>query len=202
MLRGSPIRGGALASLALAVTTACTSSFGGADGAGSSPLPRGHPAVVSLENARFRPPRVIALVSSDHPGVARDDAALRRAGFKKCDSQAMDALLDRLDAQGFLQGAMPVPRLAPLDASLQLSRLTVTVDDRVLQYLVPRHPPADIAARFNAMAHSVSELFNAVVDLRASRSDEGGEQFLELQQRLLEANAEKLRNAAKPEAAK
>ena len=180
----------ALALLAPVVAGACAGHSdlrGGIDS-----LPRNHPAVVTIENARFDPPRTIALISADHPGVKSEDAALRRSGFKRAEPSAMDALLDRLESQGFLSYAIRVESLAPLDPASTLSRLSVTVDDRILAFVVPRHPSADVASRFNDCAHSVTELFNHVVDLHAGRPAEGDDYFLDLQRRLYESNRDKL----------
>jgi hypothetical protein len=48
------------------------------------------------------------------------------------------------------------------------------------------------------MARAVSEVFNVIVDLRPSREEANGDLFLDMQQRLYESNAEKLKVPAKP----
>src|SRR5262245_31243955 len=118
MLRGLLLRGRAHAPLALLVVTACANASGSAIS-----LKRGRATVVTLENARYDPPRSIGLVSADHPGVQHADAALRRSGFKRADREAIDALLDRLEEQGLLSCGVVVASLAPLDPRTQLSRL-------------------------------------------------------------------------------
>jgi hypothetical protein len=147
--------------------------------------------VVTLENARYDPPRSIGLVGANHPGVQRENAELRRSGFKRADPSAMDALLDRLEEQGLLASGVRVTHLLPLDPRTQLSRLTVTIDDQIVDFTVPRHPTKEVADRYTQMARSVAELFNAIVDPRPSVQEAGGDLFLDMQQRLYESNAEK-----------
>lgn len=188
MLRGLLLRVRAHAPLALLVATTCAS----ASGSGIS-LARGRATVVTLENARYDPPRSLGLVSADHPGVQQADVALRRSGFKRADRAAIDALLDRLEEQGLLECGAVVESLAPLDPRRQLSRLTVTVDRQIVAFTVPRRPQKELADRFNAMAHSITELFNHVVDLRATTQEASGDLFLDVQRRLYESNAEKVK---------
>ena len=82
MLRGFLLRRRAHAPVALLVVAACA-GVSGSDGA--IELARGHATVVTLENARYDPPRSIGLVGANHPGVQHDDAELRRSGFKRVD---------------------------------------------------------------------------------------------------------------------
>jgi hypothetical protein len=191
MLRALLLRGRAHAPFALVVAAACASESG-------ISLAHGRATVVTLENARYDPPRSIGLVSADHPGVQHADAALRRSGFKRADREAMDALLDRLEEQGLLSCGVVVESLPPLDPRTQLSRLTVTIDRQIVAFTVPRRPTREAAERFNEMAHSISELFNHVVDLRATTQEAGGDLFLEVQRRLYDSNAEKLKAQQKP----
>lgn len=195
MLRAFLLRGRAHAPLALLVVAACA---GASSRGGSFSLERGRATVVTLENARYDPPRSIGLVSSNHPGVQRVDAELRRSGFKRADPKAIDALLDRLEEQGLLQNGVVVQGVRPLDPRSQLARLTVTIDRQIVDFTVPRHPSKEMADRYTEMARSVSELFNHVVDLRPSTQEAGSDLFLEMQQRLYESNAEKLKSQAKP----
>jgi hypothetical protein len=194
MLRGFLLRARASAPLALVVVAACA----GVSNGGALSLPRGRATVVTLENARYDPPRSIGLVSANHPGVQRADADLRRSGFKRAENGAIDALLDRLEEQGFLQSGVVVQGVRPLDPRTQLARLTVTIDRQIVDFTVPRHPAKEVADRYTEMAHSVSELFNHVVDLRPSTQDASGDLFLEMQQRLYESNSEKLKTQSKP----
>jgi len=194
MLRGLLLRGRAHAPLALLVVAACAGVSGRS---GAVTLARGRATVVTLENANYDPPKSIGLVSANHPGVQRADAELRRSGFKKAETAAMDALLDRLEEQGFLEGGVVVQSVAPLDPRTQISRLTVTIDRQIVDFTVPRHPSAQVADRYTKMARSVAELFNHIVDLRASTKEASGDLFLDMQQRLYESNSEKLKGQGK-----
>src|SRR5262250_2484082 len=99
MHRGSPSCLRALAPVAL---LSAVFSAAAACSASGIELEHGRPTVVTLEDARHDPPRTLGLVSENHPGVQRYDSALRRTGFKKATTPAIDALLDRLDSQGLL----------------------------------------------------------------------------------------------------
>src|SRR5689334_4471721 len=101
MHRGFPTRRRAFAPAALLPAVLLTLPVACA-GPDSIDLERGHPTVVTLEDARHDPPRTLGLVSENHPGVQRYDSALRRTGFKKAATPAVDALLDRLESQGLL----------------------------------------------------------------------------------------------------
>jgi hypothetical protein len=188
MHRGSLLRCRAYAPVALLVVAACA-GVSGSDG--GIELARGHPTVVTLENGRYDPPRSIGLVGANHPGVQNEEAELRRSGFKRVDVEAMDTLLDRLEEQGLLQSGVKVDRLAPLDPRTQLARLTVTVDNKIVNFTVPRRPQKETADRYTQMARSVTELFNTIVDLRPGRQEATGDVFLEMQQKLFESNREK-----------
>jgi hypothetical protein len=190
MLRGFLLRCRAHAPVALLVVAACAGASGSD---GTVELARGRATVVTLENARYDPPRSIGLVDENHPGVRKEDAELRRSGFKRADTAAMDALLDRLEEEGFLASGVRVQSLRPLDAATQLARLTVSVDDRIFALTVPRRPTKELADRYTQMARSVTALFNEIVDLRPSRQEATGDVFLEMQQRLFESNREKMK---------
>lgn len=155
-------------------------------------FPRGHAAVVTIENARYDPPRTLGLVSANHPGVQGADAELRRSGFKRVEVDDMDKLLERLDDLGFLDASTRATSVHPLDPRTQLSRITVTVDNAILELIIPRRPTKEAADRFTALARSITELFNAILDLRPSRGEAGSELFFDVQRRLFESNREKL----------
>ncbi len=166
-------------------------------GTGALELEHGKPTVVTLEDARHDPPRTLGLVSDNHPGVQRYDSALRRTGFKKVPTDAVDALLDRLDSQGLLTYGVKVKELGELDPATQISRISVTVDDVIIAFVVPRHPSRAAADSYSAMARSVTEMFNGIKDFRAGKMDADDETFLDVQHKLFESNRDKLRAQAK-----
>jgi hypothetical protein len=194
MLRGSPPRRRSLARFALLPAVllalpACTGSGG---------LARGKPTVVTLEDVRHDPPRTIGIVSENHPGVQRNDSALRRTGYKKAPTEAVDALLDRLESQGLLTYGVHVTELAPLDPTKHISRITVSADDQIVQFVVARRPTREAAECYSSMARSVTEMFNGIVDLRPAKMEADDETFLDVQHKLFESNRDKLRAQAKP----
>jgi hypothetical protein len=195
MLRAFLLRSRSYTPVAILVAAACAPL---SCSSSSLELARGRATVVTLENARYDPPRSIGLVSANHPGAQHEDADLRRSGFKRADVGVMDALLDHLEEQGLLQCAVRVEAVRPLDPGTQLARLTVTVDRQIIDFTVPRRPPKELADRYTQMARAVSEVFNVIVDLRPSREEANGDLFLDMQQRLYESNAEKLKVPAKP----
>ena len=194
MLRGSPPRRRSLARFALLPAVllalpACTGSGG---------LARGKPTVVTLEDVRHDPPRTIGIVSENHPGVQRNDSALRRTGYKKAPTAAVDALLDRLESQGLLTYGVHVTELAPLDPTKHISRISVSADAQIVQFVVARRPTREAAETYSSMARSVTEMFNGIVDLRPAKMEADDETFLDVQHKLFESNRDKLRAQAKP----
>ena len=191
MHRGSPSRRRALFAVALLPTVLL--ALAACAGSGGDELERGRPTVITLEDARHEPPRTLGLVSEDHPGVQRHDSSLRRSGFKKAPTPDVEALLDRLESLGLLEYGVRVPELAALDPATQISRLSVTVDDRIVVVVVARHPTKEAADRYSAMARSVTEMFNGIVDFRPGKMEADDETFLDVQHKLYESNRDKLR---------
>src|SRR5262249_40165784 len=133
-------------------------------------IPRGKPAVVTLEHALTDPPRLIGLASADHPGIAANSAAFTKSGMKRLETVEMDSLLERLESQGFLHDAAPIDALAPLKPAVELRRLAICIDGVTCALTIPRHPPVELAARFNELSHSVMQVFNVTVDLHQDPS--------------------------------
>jgi hypothetical protein len=90
-----------------------------------------------------------------------------------------------------------VPQLVALDPALVITRLSVSVDDQIVQFVVPRRPPREAAERYSAMARSVTEMFNAIVDFRPAKMEADDETFLDMQRKLFESNRDKMKAQAK-----
>ena len=195
MHRGSRPRLRAL--FAVALLPAVPLDLSACTGSGGIELERGKPTVVTLEDVRVDPPRTLGLVSENHPGVQRHDSALRRSGYKKAPQEDVDVLLDRLESQGLLTYGVRVPQLVALDPALSISRLSVSVDDQIVQIVVPRRPPREAAERYSAMARSVTEMFNAIIDFRPAKMEADDDTFLDMQRKLFESNRDKMRAQAK-----
>jgi len=85
----------------------------------SGGIPRGKAAVVTLEHALTDPPRLIGMVNETHPGLqanvsSGEKSELRRSGIKSVPDTSMDALLERLQSQGFLDWSTPIEQVTPL----------------------------------------------------------------------------------------
>jgi len=179
----------------LGVSTGCSSWLAPSDRAADGPwedgMPRGEPTVVTIENLSYDPPRMLGLVSENHPAAGSEEASLRRSGIKRVAVDRMDDLLEALEDGGFLAASAALPVFGPVDRTLVLRRLTVTIGAERRAFTLPRRPSGDSADRFNALAHHVLTRFNEVVDLRMEPSNRDAFYFYDLQQRLLESNQRK-----------
>jgi hypothetical protein len=123
-------------------------------------------AVVTVENLSHDPPRVLGLVSADHPAAGADEAMLRGSGIKRIPPERMERLLEVLEDEGFAGFSAPLAEFAPVDSALVLRRLTVSIGDQRRAFTLPRRPSAASAERFNRQALAVQAMFNETVDFR------------------------------------
>jgi len=167
------------------------------DGPWIDGFPRGEATVVTIENLSYDPPRMLGLVSEDHPAAASEAAALRSSGIKRIPAACVDELLQELEQDGFLPASAPLPAIRPADPALVLRRLTVTIGGERRAFTLPRRPPKELAERFNALAHAVQQAFNETVDFRRETANRDPFFFYEVQQRLFDLNEQKRRVARK-----
>ncbi len=158
-------------------------------------IPTDEPAVVTIENLSYDPPRILGLVSDDHPAADAEDAALRRTGIKRVPADRMAVLLDELTRRGFLAASQPLAVFEPSDPKRVLRRLVITVGEERRAFTLPRGPNAATAERFNVLAHAVQAMFNEVVDFRLEGSAKNSLHFYELQQKLFDAGRARTRPA-------
>jgi hypothetical protein len=154
-------------------------------------LPRGRPTVVTLENLNYDPPRVLGLVSENHPAAKREEASLRQSGIKRLSDDLVDVLLEKLEDEGFLSVSAPLAEFKPVDSKVVLRRLTVTIGDERRAFTLMRRPSKELADRFTAQARAVQEMFNGIVDFRLDTANHDPFLFYEVEQRLLDSNAQK-----------
>lgn len=186
----------ALAGL-VASAPGCSTGANSGDGAGwSQAIPTDEPAVVTIENLSYDPPRILGLVSDDHPAADAEDAELRRTGVKRIPADRMVVLLDELTRRGFVDASQPLAEFVPSDPKRVLRRLVVTVGEQRRAFTLPRGPNAATAEQFNALAHAVQAMFNEVVDFRLEGSAKSSLHFYELQQKLFDAGRVRKQAAA------
>lgn len=153
-----------LGSLAVAGLVSCSGTGGGDDWSGG--LPTGEPAVVTMENLSYSPPRVLGLVSDDHPAAKQQESAIRRSGIKRIPPSRMERLLEVLDSEGFVAASAPLNEFTPADPKTTLRRLTISIGGHRRAFTLPRGPAKPAADRFNQQALAVQAMFNEVVDFR------------------------------------
>lgn len=158
----------------------------GASGAGRS----GDDAIVTLENFSHSPPRVLGLISEEHPAARTDDADLRRSGIKRVPAARMASLLAALESEGFAESSLPIAAAAPADPARVLRRLIVASGGERRAFTLPRAPSEAAAERFNAQQRAVTALFNETVDFRLDGSSRSATYFYEIQQKLYDAERE------------
>lgn len=155
----------AVAAASLAVR--CTASSGTSAAAnGSGFFASTTAAVVTVENLSYDPPRVLGLVSADHPAASADEAMLRGSGIKRVPPERMERLLEVLEDEGFAGLSAPLAEFAPVDPAVVLRRLTVSIGDQRRAFTLPRRPSVAAAERFNRQALAVQAMFNETVDFR------------------------------------
>jgi len=191
------LRSGIVAGIAAGLVVACSSegavsgSRQGTEGAWEDGIPDDEPAVVTIENLSYDPPRILGLVSEDHPSAQTEEAAIRRSGIKRVPPDRMEELLEVLEDEGFLDSSAPLAEFKPVDAKVVLRRLTVTIGDERRAFTLPRRPAPELAERFNRQAHAVQALFNEIVDFRQDTTIRDPLYFYEVEQRLYETNKRK-----------
>jgi hypothetical protein len=175
-----------------AAVGACSSSGsrGSSGGEWSTGIPRGAPAVVTIENLAYDPPRVLGLVSDDHPAARSNDVAIRKSGIKRLPPDRMSRLLDVLQEEGFVASSAPIDEFRRCDPKVVLRRLTIAVGDERRAFTLPRHPSPDAADRFNRQAHAFQAMFNEIVDFRQEAGSRDPDYFYEVARALLAKGGE------------
>jgi hypothetical protein len=161
-------------------------------------FPTGEPVVVTMENLNYEPPRMVGLVSEDHPAAQSSDAMLRKSGIKRVPVDRMKLLLDTLAEYRFLEVSQPLAKFEPVDSKVVLRRLTIMIGGERRAFTLARGPSKEMADCFNRQAIAVQAMFNETVDFRTDAGMRNPKDFFDVARKLFEAEKPGAKAAEKP----